>query len=103
MFVPTKFQKDFFERIDAMRLHVFGLTSPQATSDFSDKIVDFDRTLSAELKERFADETIKKSVPEWHKLVGSTPESSAIQSEAREFIEQRVIAFVIQLEKDMSM
>jgi len=90
-----------FGRID--RLRIFVLDSEDMMNELSDDIFYFDAELQLALKEQYADEYLRKTVPEWHKLVGSTPEDHEANPEAKKFIAQRVEQFVSEMETKLGL
>ncbi len=90
---PVKLQ-----RIDELRWYAVSAESSDFMNELSDRVYEFDQQLQATLRERYGDENLRKTVPEWHKLVGSTPEDHEADPQAKEFIAKEVERFVSEME-----
>lgn len=95
-FDPSK--AAMLSRIDALRWFAVEAESDSFMNELSDKIYEFDQTLQGTLRDRFGDENLRKMVPEWHKLVGSTPEDHDANPEAKQYIAGEVERFVSEME-----
>ncbi len=91
-----------FERIDGLRWFAINAESPDFLSLLSDKIVAFEEMLVEKLTQRFGDKNVRKAVPEWHKLVGSTPELHDVDPEIADFVIQEIIRFITSVEEEWS-
>lgn len=97
--VVTELEKyPIFARIDGLRLYALKQPGREFRRQLEADIVSFDTELKLELKRRGHDEKLRKFVPEWHKLVGSTPELHPLDDSVRGFIVAEVERLVLQIE-----
>lgn len=92
-----------FKRIDALRMHAYEDKTLYLMDELNTAIISLDEELKQELGERFGDANLRKYVPEWHKLVGSTPEFHDLDKEIVDLIRTKVEAFVEAQEKKWGM
>ncbi len=88
------------ERINSLRLYALNQESHDYLNNLSDKIFAFDQDLQVTLRERYGDENLRKMVPEWHKLVGSTVEDHEANPEAKQFVVDEIKRFVEEMEEE---
>jgi len=86
-----------FGRIDRLRSASFDVE--KRLEELSEMVYNFDQELQTALAERFGDKDLRKTVPEWHKLVGSTPEDHNPDNPVRDFIVNAVESFVSDAEE----
>jgi GH35 family endo-1,4-beta-xylanase len=86
------------QRIDALRWYAVEAESNHFMEELSDKIYEFDQNLQVALNDRYGDRDLRKMVPEWHKLVGSTVEDHDVNPEAKKYIADEVERFVSEME-----
>ena len=97
MFDVESKREVIFERIDNLRLSA--LNHERAfINELSDEIYTFDQKLQQSLETQFGDANLRKMVPEWHKLVGSTPEDHGADPGAKGYITEQVERFVSEME-----
>jgi hypothetical protein len=92
-----------FARIDALRMYAFDDSTLCLQDELDTAIISLDQELQKELGKRFGNADLRKLVPEWHKLVGSTPELHELDENVASFIRGKVEAFVEAQEKKWGM
>ena len=86
------------KRIEDLRWFALDAESSDYMDELSEKICEFDQQLQVALSQRYGNGELRKMVPEWHKLVGSTPEDHDVNPEAKQFIVEEVERFVTEME-----
>ncbi|MEN9921007.1 MAG: hypothetical protein RL538_900 [Candidatus Parcubacteria bacterium] len=99
MVITEAEQYPIFARIDALRMHAFEAPTLELQDELDVGIIALDQELQREIAERFGDGNLRRYVPEWHKLVGSTPERHDVADEIRDLVTGKVARFVEEQEQ----
>jgi hypothetical protein len=95
---PENFSSELNTRITALR--EASLISMDRLSALNDAVHKFDDSLKSALSAEFGDPRLRKLIPEWHRLVGSTVEVHAVDQEIRRFILAKLELFVEHFEAE---
>jgi hypothetical protein len=83
-----------FARIGVLRRCTLEDGTLARYDELNTAIVELDGVLKREMKEVYGDENFRRHVPEWHKLIGSTPENHDMPEEARAVVVRKIECLV---------
>lgn len=87
-------------RIDKVREHALKAKNrDELLCDLASACEELDEVLQRDLKKAYGDPYLRRGVPEWHKLMGSTPEYHDIPEEARSAVVRKVEVLVRSFEE----
>ncbi len=98
MIISNTEEYPIFARIDALRSYAISCDTRERQYELDSAICTFDAELKLQLEYMGVGELARKCVPEWHKLVGSTPEEFPIDIRVKEHIVGEVERLVLELE-----